>query len=105
MNPKRSIVYTSWDAEEPMLLGSTEWAEEHASELKKKAVLYINSDSNERGFLGVGGSHDFQHLVNQVAADVIDPETRVPIGDRLRAKMRIAALSPSTTEHATAEAK
>src|SRR6202158_1120545 len=82
--PKRTIVYTSWDAEEPMLLGSTEWAEQHADELKKKAVLYINSDSNERGFLGVGGSHDFQHLVNEVAADVVDPESGVSIGERAR---------------------
>ena len=48
--PQRTIVYTSWDAEEPMLLGSTEWAETHASELKKKALLYVNSDTNERGF-------------------------------------------------------
>ena len=87
--PKRTIVYTSWDGEEPMLVGSTEWAETHADELKKKAVLYINSDTNGRGFLRVGGSHDFQHLVNEVAADVIDPETGVPIGQRLRAKMRI----------------
>ena len=67
--PKRTIVYASWDAEEPMLLGSTEWAETHAVELKKKAVVYINSDSNSRGFLSVGGSHALQHLVNQVAAD------------------------------------
>ncbi len=103
--PKRTIVYTSWDAEEPMLLGSTEWAEQHAIELKKKVVLYINSDSNERGFLEVGGSHDFQHLANQVADDVIDPETGVSIGQRLRAKMRIAALAPSATEHVRAEAK
>ena len=96
--PKRTIVYTSWDAEEPMLLGSTEWAEEHAAELKQKVVLYINSDSNERGFLEVGGSQDFQHLVNQVAADVIDPETGVSIGRWLRAKIRIAALAPSANE-------
>ena len=103
--PKRTIVYTSWDAEEPMLLGSTEWAEQHASELKKKAVVYVNSDLNERGFLGVGGSHDFQHLVNQVAADVIDPEAGVSIGQRLRAKMRIAALDPSAPERVRTAAK
>lgn len=103
--PKRTVVYTSWDAEEPMLLGSTEWAEDHAEELKRKVVLYINSDSNERGFLEAGGSHDFQHLVNEVAADVIDPETGVPIGQRVRAKMRVAALAPTATEHVRAEAK
>jgi N-acetylated-alpha-linked acidic dipeptidase len=103
--PKRTIVYTSWDAEEPMLLGSTEWAEQHATELKKKVVLYINSDSNERGFLEVGGSPDFQHLVNQVAADIVDPETGVSIGRRLRAKMRIAALAPTATEQVRNDAK
>ena len=103
--PKRTIVYTSWDGEEPMLLGSTEWAETHASELKKKVLLYINSDTNGRGFFSVGGNHDFQHLVNEVAAGVIDPETGVPIGQRLRAKMRIDALEPDAKEHVKAEAK
>ncbi|HTW87912.1 MAG TPA: transferrin receptor-like dimerization domain-containing protein [Candidatus Binataceae bacterium] len=103
--PKRTIVYASWDGEEPMLLGSTEWAETHASELKRKALLYINSDTNERGFLSVGGNQDFQHLVNEVAADVIDPETGVPIGERLRAKIRIAALDPDAKDHIKAEAK
>ena len=92
--PKRTLVYASWDGEEPMLMGSTEWAETHAGELKKKAVIYINSDANARGFLGAGGSQDFQHLVNEVAADVIDPETGVSIGQRLRAKMRVDALAP-----------
>ncbi|MFI5352673.1 MAG: transferrin receptor-like dimerization domain-containing protein [Candidatus Binatales bacterium] len=103
--PKRTIVYTSWDGEEPMLLGSTEWAETHASELKKKAVLYINSDSNGRGFFEVGGSHDLQHLVNQVAADVVDPETGVPIGQRMRAAVRIEALAPGASEQVKAKAK
>jgi N-acetylated-alpha-linked acidic dipeptidase len=103
--PQRTIVYTSWDAEEPMLLGSTEWVETHGSELKKKAILYVNSDTNARGFLGVGGSLDFQHLMNQVAADVIDPETGVPIGQRLRAKMRVDALEPDAKDRTKAEAK
>jgi N-acetylated-alpha-linked acidic dipeptidase len=103
--PKRTIVYTSWDGEEPMLLGSTEWAETHASQLKSTVLLYINSDTNGRGFLSVGGNQDFQHLVNEVAADVIDPETGVPISQRLRAKMRIAALEPDAKDHIKAEAK
>jgi N-acetylated-alpha-linked acidic dipeptidase len=100
--PKRTIVYASWDAEEPMLLGSTEWAETHAAELQKKAVIYINSDGNARGFLGVGGSHDFQHLVNQVAADVIDPETKVPVIERLRARMAVTAAEPGANAQAKA---
>jgi len=103
--PARTIVYTSWDAEEPMLVGSTEWVETHSSELKRKVLLYVNSDTNARGFLSVGGSLDFQHLINQVAADVIDPETGVPIGERLRAKIRVAALDPGAKEHVKDEAK
>jgi N-acetylated-alpha-linked acidic dipeptidase len=88
-----------------MLLGSTEWSEAHAAELRKKAVLYVNSDTNGRGFLSAAGSHDFQHLVNEVAADVPDPESGVSIGQRLRAHIRITALDPDAEEHVKEEAK
>ena len=89
--PSRSIVYTSWDGEEPLLLGSTEWAETHGDELQKKAVIYINTDSNGRGFLNAEGSHQYQHLVSQVAADVKDPQTGASVLDRRRAKLRADA--------------
>ena len=55
--PARTIIYAAWDAEEPGLIGSTEWAEHHARELKKHAVAYINTDGNSRGFVRIGGSH------------------------------------------------
>jgi len=103
--PRRTIVYASWDAEEPMLLGSTEWAETHAAELKKKAVVYINSDSNGRGFLGVGGSHSLQHFVNQVAADVKDPQTGVSVRDRLRANMAVQGVEQPNNPRAVALGK
>jgi N-acetylated-alpha-linked acidic dipeptidase len=91
--PKRTIVYASWDAEEPGLMGSTEWAEEHADELAKKAVVYVNSDTNGKGFFGAEASHDLQRLVNQVAADVPDPETKTSVEGRLRASLQVEALS------------
>lgn len=94
--PKRTIVYMSWDGEEPGLLGSTEWVEAHAAELKQKGVLYINSDSNGRGILWAGGNHDLQHFVTQVADGITDPETKVSIGERRRAKIRVEALHPSS---------
>ena len=87
--PKRTIVYAGWDAEEPGLLGSTEWVENHADELRKKAVIYINTDSNGRGFLGAGGSHTLERLVNEVAASVEDPQTGVTVGQRMRARRRV----------------
>jgi N-acetylated-alpha-linked acidic dipeptidase len=98
--PKRTIVYASWDGEEQMLLGSTEWAETHAEELKAKAVIYINSDTNHRGTLSVDGSHDFASFVTALARDVADPETGVSVDERHRAKLRIDALQPAATEAA-----
>ncbi len=93
--PARTIVYASWDGEEPGLLGSTEWAEEHAAELKTKALLYINTDNNGRGFLRASGSHELQHLVNQAANDVADPKTGVPSSERGRAAILAAAYTGS----------
>ena len=83
--PRRTIVYTAWDAEEPALLGSTEWAEHHAAELRQKAVLYLNTDGNGRGYLGAGGSHSYERLVNQVARVVTDPESGVSVWRRAQA--------------------
>jgi N-acetylated-alpha-linked acidic dipeptidase len=83
--PKRTIIYAAWDAEEPGLLGSTEWAEAHAEELRRHAALYINSDSNGRGFLFVGGSHTLERFVNEIARDVNDPQRGITVAERLRA--------------------
>jgi N-acetylated-alpha-linked acidic dipeptidase len=83
--PKRTVIYASWDGEEPMLLGSTEWVEEHAEELRKHAAVYINSDANERGYLEVEGSHSLQSLMNGVAKDVEDPESKVSVFKRQQA--------------------
>jgi N-acetylated-alpha-linked acidic dipeptidase len=91
--PRRTLVYASWDAEEPGWIGSTEWAEFHAEELQRHAVLYVNSDTNARGFLVAGGSHSLQHLVNEVASGIRDPETGVSVQTRLRAKLRVTAFA------------
>jgi N-acetylated-alpha-linked acidic dipeptidase len=103
--PKRTIVYASWDGEEPGLLGSTEWAEEHADELKQKAALYVNSDTNARGLLRVEASYSTQRLVDQAAASVRDPETGASVRDRLLAALQVAALEPDATEDARRLAK
>jgi len=93
--PARTIVYASWDGEEPGLLGSTEWAETHADELKRKALIYINTDSNGRGFLYAAGSHELQHFVNQAAGDVPDPRTGVSAAQRGRAAILAASYTDS----------
>ncbi|MES2451659.1 MAG: transferrin receptor-like dimerization domain-containing protein [Pseudomonadota bacterium] len=89
--PQRTIIYASWDGEEAGILGSTEWAEKHARELKAKAVAYLNTDDAGRGILHVEGSHDLQHFVNLLAADVTDPETGVSLLQRQRAVIRVSA--------------
>ncbi|HEX9162033.1 MAG TPA: transferrin receptor-like dimerization domain-containing protein [Thermoanaerobaculia bacterium] len=84
--PKRTMIYMAWDGEEEGLLGSTEWAETHAAELQQHGAVYINSDSNSRGFLEAGGSHTLERLMTQVARDVPDPERNVSVLERLRAR-------------------
>ena len=84
--PKRTIVYAAWDGEEEGLLGSTEWVETHADELRQKAVAYINSDTNGRGFLGLGGSHTLEKFINEVARDIPDPETKMTVWERARGR-------------------
>jgi N-acetylated-alpha-linked acidic dipeptidase len=80
--PKRSFIYCAWDGEEPGLLGSTEWVETHLDDLRKHAVIYLNTDGNERGFLGVGGTQDLQALVSGVARDINDPEKNISVWQR-----------------------
>jgi len=93
VKPKRTLVYIAWDGEEQSLLGSTEWVEDHAAELKSKAVAYINSDGNGRGFLKAGGSHALEGFLSEISKEVKDPQVGGSIFDRLRANKLVAASS------------
>ena len=88
--PARTIIYGVWDAEEPGLIGSTEWVEDNAKDLKKHAVAYLNTDGNSRGFLSMGGSHTLEKFFNQVATDVNDPQTNVSLKKRLKARLAVS---------------
>ena len=95
--PKRTMVYCAWDAEEQALLGSTEWGEAHAEELRQHAVAYINTDSNSRGYLGMEGSHTLEKFINGVARDITDPETGLTVWKRTQLA-RIAASAQDRQE-------
>lgn len=92
--PKRTLVYCAWDAEEQGLLGSTEWAEAHADELKQKTVVYINSDSNGRGFLFAAGSHSLEKFINGVAKEIEDPEKKISVWKRSQLWRIVNSRSP-----------
>jgi N-acetylated-alpha-linked acidic dipeptidase len=101
--PRRTLVYASWDGEEPGLVGSTEWAELHADELKAKAALYVNSDTNGRGYVGVSGSHSLQHYASEAARDVKDPETGASVLARAVAREHIAHYDSAAHGSSSAE--
>jgi N-acetylated-alpha-linked acidic dipeptidase len=101
--PRRTLVYASWDGEEPGLLGSTEWVETHAAELKAKAVLYVNSDMNGRGVFEAEGSHALQSMVNEVTSAVSDPETGTPVRTRALAARRVMAYEAGHAADAESE--
>ena len=92
--PRRTIIYAAWDGEEPMLLGSTEWVEAHAAELRQHAAVYLNTDGNDRGLLNMGGSHTLEQFINGVAREITDPETGMTVWQRLRLSEIARAKSP-----------
>lgn len=98
--PARTIIFAAWDAEEPGLIGSTEWAELHARELKKKAVAYINTDGNGRGYLFIGGSHTLENFFNEISNDVADPQTGVSLKKRLLTYLSINASDEESKKEA-----
>lgn len=97
LKPKRTLVYCAWDGEEQGLIGSVEWAEHHKEELMRKAVVYVNTDATQRGFIDAGGSHTLEPFFNQVAQDVIDPQTSVDIRKRWYAR-RLTGMSPDVAK-------
>jgi len=83
--PKRTMVYCAWGAEEPGLIGSTEWVETHAEELRQKAVAYINTDGSGAGFLFAGGSHTLEKFFSEITKVVSDPQKDVSVFERRNA--------------------
>jgi len=96
--PKRTIIYCAWDGEEPGLLGSTEWAEQHYDELRAHGVAYINSDGNGRGYLGVEGSQTLEKFSNDIAHEIFDPETKLTAWKRQQLREISKAKTPEQRE-------
>ena len=99
--PKRTIIYCVWDGEEPGLLGSTEWGEAHADELRQHAVAYFNTDANTRGYFQAGGSHVLEKFINDVAKDVEDPEKKISVWKR----SQLDAIAEAKTPEERSEAR
>jgi N-acetylated-alpha-linked acidic dipeptidase len=72
--PRRTIKLALWDAEEFGLIGSTEWVEKHETELKRKAVLYLNTDMTGKLAFGVGGSPSLHVFMREIVRDVLKPD-------------------------------
>lgn len=87
--PLRTVIYAAWDAEEPGLIGSTEWAEHHADDLREHAVAYLNTDGSSRGFMNIGGSHVLERYLNQVTEELDDPVADITLKERRRAYQQI----------------
>jgi N-acetylated-alpha-linked acidic dipeptidase len=97
--PRRTVIYCVWDGEEEGLLGSTEWGEAHADELRQHAAVYINSDATGRGYLQASGSHTLEKFMNGVARDIEDPETNLSVWKRHRLHL-IATATPDERREA-----
>ena len=87
--PKRTIILCSWDAEEYGLIGSTEWAEENADDLREKAVAYLNVDvAVSGGNFGASSVPSLWKVIRDVTRDVKDPKTGKTIYQQWQEKAR-----------------
>ena len=86
--PERSIVFAFWDAEEPGLVGSTEYAEAFEHELRQKAVAYINTDLFMQGHFFGGGTPSLRDFMIQVTRDVPALSGKGSVYDEWRAERK-----------------
>ncbi|XP_031552258.1 glutamate carboxypeptidase 2-like [Actinia tenebrosa] len=71
--PRRSIVFCSWGAEEPQLMGSSEWLEDYAKLLYRRVVAYLNVD------MSVDGNYSFRaKSMPLMAYALFDAAKKVP---------------------------
>jgi N-acetylated-alpha-linked acidic dipeptidase len=90
--PRRTIVFATWDAEEWGLIGSTEYVEDDSLRLKSGAVAYLNQDDVAQGMnFGGGGSPSLRALLRDVAKGVPDPSHQGSVYDVWRKRANLAA--------------
>ena len=96
--PRRTIIFGSWDAEEYGLIGSTEWAEENAKELREKAVAYLNMDAAVSGAnFGASSVPSLWKLIRAVTRDINDPKSGKTIYQRWQERVRESEPDPEMT--------
>ena len=110
--PRRTIVMCSWDGEEYGLIGSTEWAEHNAEELKQKAVAYLNMDAAVSGaHFGASSVPSLWKMIRAATRDIPDPKSGKSVyqqwQDRSRERRPEAELpdAQSGSDTAIAEAR
>ena len=87
--PRRTIVLCSWDAEEYGLIGSVEWVEELAAELREKAVAYLNLDAAVSGNqFGASTVPSLWKLMRAVTREVKDPKSGKTVYQRWQDQSR-----------------
>ena len=104
--PRRTIIFGSWDAEEQGLIGSTEWAEENAAELKGKAVAYVNMDAAVSGAnFGAASVPSLWKLIRAAARDVRDPKTGKSVYEAWQERAREQQPQPELTDASGTDAR
>jgi N-acetylated-alpha-linked acidic dipeptidase len=72
--PRRTMFFCSWDGEEEGLIGSTEWAEDHAKQLGH-AVAYINTDASVSGpHFEASAVPSLKQFIREVTMEVSSPK-------------------------------
>ena len=97
--PKRTLIFASWDGEEEGLMGSTEWVEQHESELAN-AAAYFNMDVAVSGpKFGASAVPSLKQFLRDVTKVVPSPK-----GGTVYETWQKAALADAPSTQSPAEA-
>jgi N-acetylated-alpha-linked acidic dipeptidase len=81
--PRRTLMFVSWDGEEPGLLGSTEFVEDLTSELRGKTAIYVNRDAGATGpFFSASAVHSLTPFVYELAKSIPSDQPGKTLYDR-----------------------
>ncbi|MEP6642888.1 MAG: M28 family metallopeptidase [Acidobacteriaceae bacterium] len=98
--PKRTIIFGSWDAEEFGLIGSTEWGEQHETELAS-ADAYLNMDAAVSGAkFGASSVPSLKQFIRDVSKSVPSPKGGT-VYDAWQNESKAAALNTQETSTST----
>ncbi len=99
VRPRRTLMFATWDAEEWGIVGSIEWVEAHAEQLRASVVAYVNQDAPVSGSsFGAAASPELKSLARAAPRRVAEPTRDGTVYDAWQARVSESLADGSVPE-------